>query len=156
MQELVIMLEVLEVRPVLTQLPSTDDDSPLSMSDCESLENICDYEELYHHKAKVEEICVLKMDMKLPKAKSSNKSKPITKIFKDRTFSPSLEDIKEVEERSKDDCDSPYFLSMSHVHYDRALHGGFLDKDTGRRFRNEYWKSYHRGKKRSSRRSISW
>ena len=147
---------MLEVEPVLTQLPSGGDHSPLSMSDCESLENICDYEEIYHHKANVEELGVVEMDKKLPKTKSGNKSKPITKIFKYRTFSPSLEDIKEVEERYKDDFDSPYFLSMSHVHYDRALQGGFLDNDKGRRFRNEYWKSYQRGQKRSGRRTISW
>ena len=152
MQKLTIMLEV---QTVLTQLPSNED-LPLSMSDCESLENICDYEELYHHKANIEEKGVIEMDKKLPNAKHSNKSKPITKIFKDRTFSPSLEDIKEVEERSKDDFDSPYFSSLSHVHYDRAFHGGFLEKDKGRRFRNEYWKSFHRGQKRSSRRTISW
>lgn len=146
---------MLEVHTVLTQLP-TNDESPLSMSDCESLENICDYEEIYHHKADVEKIGVLKMNKKLPKAKPLAKSKPITKIFKDKAFSPSLEDIKEVEERSKDDFDSPYFLSLSHVHYDRAVQGGFLDKDKGRKFRNEYWKSYHRGQKRSSRRAVSW
>ena len=146
---------MLEVQPILTQLPSNED-SPLSMSDCESLENICDYEEIYNRKANVEELGVLRLDKKPPKPKPCSKSKPITKIFKDRAFSPSLEDIKEVEERSKDDLDSPYLLSLSHVHYDRALHAGFLDKDKGRRFRNEYWKSYHRGQKRSARRTISW
>ena len=155
MHEIVMMLEV--QGPVLTQLPSTEE-SPLSMSDCESLENICDYEEIYNHKATVEEIGVIKMDKnRLPKVKVNNKGKPITKIFKDRTFSPSLEDIKEVEDKSKDDFDSPYFLSLSHVHYDRAFHGGFLDKDKlGRRFRNEYWKSYQQGQKSSRRRTISW
>lgn len=146
---------MLECLPVLEQLSSSDE-TPISMSDCESLENICDYEGLYHHRARVEELRVLKMDKKLPKF--SNKCKRITKIFKDKTFSPSLEDIKEVEERiNKDDCDTPYFLSMPHVHYERALHSGFADyKDKGRRFRNEYWKSYHRGQTRASRRSVSW
>lgn len=153
MQAVVMMFEL---RPILTHLGTTDEESPLSMSDCESLENICDYEEIYNHKASVEEIGVATMDkQRLPKVKHGNKSKPITKIFKDKSFSPSLEDIKEVEDKNKEDVvfDTPYFLSLSHVHYDRAFNRGFLEQDAGRSFRNEYWKSFHhRNARRSSRR----
>ena len=147
---------MLELQPVLTHLGSScEEDSPLSMSDCESLENICDYEEIYTHKAIVEEFEVLTIDkQRLPKMKQGKKSKPITKIFKDRSFSPSLEDIKEVEDKTKEDVfsDSPYFLSLRHVHYDRAFTRGVLKQDSGRSFRNEYWKSFHQRRRTSSKR----
>lgn len=147
---------MLELQPVLTHLGSCEEDSPLSMSDCESLESICDYEEIYTHKAIVEEFEVLTIDkQRLPKIKQGKKSKPITKIFKDKSFSPSLEDIKEVEDKAKEEdvfSDSPYFLSLRHVHYDRAFTRGVLNEDSGRRFRNEYWKSFHQRRRTSSKR----
>lgn len=155
------MMMMLELQPVLTLHlhGNCEEDSPLSMSDCESLENICDYEEVYNHKSIVEEFEVLTIDkQKLPKIKPGNKSKPITKIFKDKSFSPSLEDIKEVEDKSKEDVftDSPYFLSLKHVHYDRAFTRGVLKQDSGRSFRNEYWKTFHQRRRKSpKRRTVS-
>lgn len=145
---------MLELQPILTHL-SCGVETPLSMSDCESQENICDYEEIYHRKATAEEVQVLTMDKQnLPKVKHGNKSKPITKIFKDKSFSPSLEDIKEVEDKNKDDedMDTPYFLSLTHVHYDRAFNRGFLEQNEGRSFRNEYWKTFHRRRRATPRR----
>lgn len=138
-----------------TRSPSTDapskEDLPLLMSDCESLEKICNYEELYHHKAEVEEQNVYNLENKPPT--TTSRTKPITKIFKDRAYSPCLADIKEVEERCKDDFKSPYYLPLSQVHFDRALYGGYLEKDRGRKFRRYSWKAYHRGKERSTRRA---
>jgi hypothetical protein len=72
------------------------------------------------------------------------RKKPISKIFRDVVYQPTLEDIKEVDGEDLAEVEDKFDLTLSAIHRERALNSGCFSKDESRKYRKKkYMKSQH-------------
>lgn len=70
------------------------------------------------------------------------RKKPISKIFRDVVYQPTLEDIKEVDGEDLAEVEDKFDLTLSAIHRERALNSGCFSKDENRKYRKKkYMKS---------------
>lgn len=68
------------------------------------------------------------------------RKKPISKIFRDVVYQPSLEVIKEVDGEDLAEVEDKFDLTLSALHRERALNSGCLSKDESRKYRKKKYK----------------
>jgi hypothetical protein len=68
------------------------------------------------------------------------RKKPISKIFRDVSYQPSLEDIKEVDGEDLAEVEDKFDLTLSAIHRERALNSGLISKDESRKYRKKKYK----------------
>ncbi len=74
---------------------------------------------------------------------NDRRKKPISKIFRDVVYLPSLEDIKEVDGEDLAQVEDKFDLTLSAIHRERALNSGCLSKDDSRKYRKKKYKKSH-------------
>lgn len=68
------------------------------------------------------------------------RKKPISKIFRDKVYQPSLEDIKEVDGEELAEVEIKFDLTLSAIHRERALNSGCFLPDESRKYRKKKYK----------------
>ena len=68
------------------------------------------------------------------------RKKPISKIFRDVVYQPSLEVIKEVDGEDLAEVEDKFDLTLSAIHRERALNSGCFLEDENRRYRKKKYK----------------
>lgn len=68
------------------------------------------------------------------------RKKPISKIFRNVVYVPSLEDIKEVDGEELAEVEDKFDLTLSALHRERALNSGCFSSDESRKYRKKKYK----------------
>lgn len=68
------------------------------------------------------------------------RKKPISKIFRNVVYVPSLEDIKEVDGEELAEVEDKFDLTLSALHRERALNSGCFSRDESRKYRKKKYK----------------
>lgn len=68
------------------------------------------------------------------------RKKPISKIFRDVVYQPSLEVIQEVDGEELAEVEVKFDLTLSAIHRERALNAGCLLKNESRKYRKKKYK----------------
>lgn len=119
------------------------DDPPLSMSDWEKTERVCDFSCIYErkaHQAKEDKIpSPNETECRCTRQDPANTNTNRCSLH--REFFPSLEAIDEVEEgdetKAVEELDKKYDLSLPDRHYSKAKNMGYLQHRKGRHFRRK-------------------
>lgn len=71
---------------------------------------------------------------------SERRKKPISKIFRDVVYKPSLEDIKEVDDEDLAEVEDKFDLTLPAIHRERALNSGCFSTNQSRKYRKKKYK----------------
>lgn len=71
---------------------------------------------------------------------NERRKKPISKIFRDVVYRPSLEDIKEVDGEELAEVEDKFDLTLSSLHRERALNSGCFTPNEDRKYRKKKYK----------------